>query len=129
MNQQRTQLLRASIEEERRKLDEAKKAFLAEPCADDNESASFHENIHVVTIFMQRAQERLRYLEHSIEALSYQSDSFCQDCGEEIPAERLAARPDALRCTRCQEDWEEEHQRETFPARMPIPESTLAGLY
>ncbi len=30
----------------------------------------------------------------------------CPDCGEEIPAARLAAVPDAVRCVDCQRDRE-----------------------
>ena len=111
MQQHRTRVLRAAIEEERRKLAEARGAFVAVPCADENETASFHENLNVVTIFMQRAQQRLRHLEHSMAALEHQPCTLCEDCGEDIAPERLAARPDATRCTRCQEDWEEDHLR------------------
>jgi phage/conjugal plasmid C-4 type zinc finger TraR family protein len=32
----------------------------------------------------------------------------CRDCGEEIPAARLAGVPDAERCLACQEDREQE---------------------
>lgn len=129
MNQQRAQILRASIDAERRKLDEARRAFVVEPCADDNESASYHENINVVTIFMQRAHNRLRHLERSMTALEHQPDSCCQDCGEEISPQRLAARPDALRCTRCQEEWEEDQQRRSFLVNPATPISVLAGFF
>lgn len=129
MQQQRTHLLRAFMEEERRKLAEARGAFVAVPCADENEIASFHENIHVVTIFMQRAQQRLRHLEHSMAALENRPGSLCEDCGEEIAPARLAARPEATRCTRCQEDWEEEQQRITAVTGREMPACALAGLY
>lgn len=112
--QQRTEMLRASIAEEQRKLAEARLAFVSEPCADDMDNASFHENIHVVTIFMQRAQARLRHLERSMDTLTAQpqSGTLCQDCGEEIAPARLLARPDALRCTHCQQEWEAEQRRQ-----------------
>jgi len=32
----------------------------------------------------------------------------CRECGEEIPAKRLAKVPDAERCTACQEEAEQE---------------------
>lgn len=32
----------------------------------------------------------------------------CRECGEPIPAARLAALPDAERCAECQKDFEEE---------------------
>lgn len=130
MDQQRVQLLLASIEEERHKLAEARRAFVAEPCADDNENASHHENIHVVSIFMQRAQARLRHLERSMTELEHQPGSTtCQECGGEINPERLAARPDTVRCIRCQEEWEEEQQRTVFLADPRISIGVMSGFY
>ena len=35
------------------------------------------------------------------------ADGVCQDCGERIADERLAALPSAVRCVRCQVAWEE----------------------
>jgi phage/conjugal plasmid C-4 type zinc finger TraR family protein len=32
---------------------------------------------------------------------------LCQDCGEKIGDERLAALPSAVRCVRCQAAWEQ----------------------
>jgi len=34
------------------------------------------------------------------------ADGACQDCGESIGEERLAALPSAVRCVRCQAAWE-----------------------
>lgn len=121
MQQQRTRLLRAFMEEERRKLADARMAFTAEVCGDEGEIASFQENINVVTIFMQRAQQRLRHLECSVAALEHQTNTVCQDCGEELSPARLAARPDAVRCTLCQEEWEEEQLR-----ALPLPKGSVA---
>lgn len=33
-------------------------------------------------------------------------DGRCINCREQIPAARLAARPDAQRCIDCEQDWE-----------------------
>jgi len=42
----------------------------------------------------------------------------CRECGEPIPAARLAALPDAERCAECQKDFEEEAGR---PEGRPYP--------
>ena len=34
----------------------------------------------------------------------------CVDCGREIPAGRLDARPDAARCVGCQDKWAKRHR-------------------
>ena len=65
----------------------------------------------MVSIFMLRAQERVRQLQYSMEKAQWQSLCMCEDCGEEISVQRMAACPDATRCTRCQEEWEEEQRR------------------
>lgn len=121
MKPQRTQILRASIAEQKRKLDEAKCAFVFEKSPDELDRASCEENINVMTIFVQRAQSRLMQLERRVSELEHQSGSYCIDCGEEISARRLAACPDALRCTQCQEQWENEQKqrRRQFTASSP----------
>ncbi len=35
------------------------------------------------------------------------ADGMCQDCGERIGDERLAALPSAARCVKCQVAWEQ----------------------
>jgi phage/conjugal plasmid C-4 type zinc finger TraR family protein len=35
------------------------------------------------------------------------ADGACQDCGESIGDERLAALPSAVRCVKCQAAWEQ----------------------
>lgn len=42
----------------------------------------------------------------------------CRECGDPIPAKRLAAVPDAERCAECQADFEEEAGR---PEGRPYP--------
>lgn len=107
----RSRMLRQSIEEERRKLTEGQQAVIAQPCADDNELASFYENTSMAIIFMQRARQRLNYLERSAAAIASRPHTLCEDCGEEISLQRLAARPEALCCASCQAAREEEQNR------------------
>lgn len=110
MNMQRSRLVRQSMAEEQRRLDAARQAFLVSACADENEVASFYEATGNTLIFMQRAQERLRYLEESATAIENRLHSLCEDCGEEISQRRLAARPETRRCADCQAEWEEEQK-------------------
>ncbi|MDT8383018.1 MAG: TraR/DksA C4-type zinc finger protein [Gammaproteobacteria bacterium] len=35
---------------------------------------------------------------------------ICIDCTDIIPKERLKARPDAVRCIYCKQDWERKHK-------------------
>lgn len=104
-------ILRQSIEEEQRKLAEARQSIAARPCADDNEMASFYESADVTITLMQRARQRLLYLERNMAVLETRPHCLCEDCGEEISLRRREARPDALRCAACQADWEEEQRR------------------
>jgi len=46
-----------------------------------------------------RAMERDR-------PLIINGERCCRDCGDPIPAARLAARPESVRCLRCKEDKE-----------------------
>jgi DnaK suppressor protein len=40
----------------------------------------------------------------------------CADCGDEIAFERLQARPTAIRCIRCQRQYEHTHTHEATPS-------------
>lgn len=111
MNMQRSRMLRQSMAEEQRKLEAARQAFVVSPCADENESASFYEAADNCILFMQRAGQRLRHLEQSLAVIEHRLHCLCADCGEDIPARRLAAQPEAMRCAECQADWEEEYRR------------------
>lgn len=122
MHQQRIERLRTFVQAERQLLAVAQQAFQISPCADENDTASLHEHINMMTLLMHRSQARLVNLESTITALETQISTLCQDCGEEIAPQRLLARPDALCCTRCQEEWEEE-QEELAKTTMPPPKN------
>ncbi len=44
---------------------------------------------------------------HSEERKAAGAYGLCEDCNQEIGAERLAALPSATRCVRCQAAWEQ----------------------
>ena len=111
MNNERTCVLRRSLEEGLRKLAKEREALIIPLCADENEFASLYERANVTLIFMQRTQQRLLNLEQSIATLKYLPHSGCMDCGKDIPQRRLEAQPDAVRCIACQEELENEQKR------------------
>lgn len=39
-------------------------------------------------------------------AVTEEGDGICVDCDEDIPPARMKAKPGALRCISCQEDYE-----------------------
>lgn len=70
------------------------------------DQASHHMDMDVrcmlVTISSRELAERATF-----EGLKARGkDGICQDCREAIPANRLAAKPFATRCTPCQEEYE-----------------------
>lgn len=93
------------LEETRQKVRQARSFYLVEPCADMCDDATHQEQIYLANSLMNRAQERLRVLEH----LSACPDGprMCMDCADPIPFQRIMANPEALRCVACQEDWED----------------------
>jgi len=48
-----------------------------------------------------QARDRLDALDAALARLDAGQYGVCESCGREIPAERLAARPDATRCVQC----------------------------
>jgi RNA polymerase-binding transcription factor DksA len=79
--------------------------------------------------------QEIRDLENAIGRFAAGAYGVCVDCGGRIPVARLSARPDAVRCVRCQESFEingsqrsaERHAPEDFPgltiqrAVVPLP--------
>lgn len=57
--------------------------------------------------------EEERRIAEARRALSDGSYGTCRDCGRPIPAERLEAAPDAVRCLNCQRHLEGHHRQRT----------------
>jgi RNA polymerase-binding protein DksA len=66
---------------------------------------------------LQRDQQELRDIEQARDRMVDGSYGMCQDCGKEIPFERLKAQPSAKRCVGCQSIYEKKHQ--TTPRLVP----------
>lgn len=56
---------------------------------------------------LSHSPEDLRRIERALDRLRTNTYGFCVDCGEEIPKERLQAIPEAERCTRHQQAFEQ----------------------
>ena len=63
-------------------------------------------------------QER-SLVEQALERLAEGKYGICVDCGKEIPAERLKAMPEAIRCVEDQRRFEATHGGETLPQDIP----------
>ncbi|MGA5149575.1 TraR/DksA family transcriptional regulator [Streptomyces griseoincarnatus] len=67
----------------------------------DPEGASTaFERAHVASLLSQ-AREHLNDLDHALERLEEGDYGRCEQCGEQIPTERLEVRPAAKTCVRC----------------------------
>ena len=108
MNARRTHLLRQSINEEQRRLEEARKAVVIQQCADDCDTASCYASVYTNILLMQRSRDRLHGLAQSMAVIENRTHTRCLDCGEKISSRRLTAVIDAVRCAACQEEWEED---------------------
>ncbi|MFE5187634.1 TraR/DksA family transcriptional regulator [Streptomyces sp. NPDC056628] len=67
----------------------------------DPEGASTaFERAHVAALLSQ-TREHLNDLDHALERLESGDYGRCEQCGEQIPTERLEVRPAAKTCVRC----------------------------
>jgi len=76
---------------------------LAEGPGDPGDQSNADLITHLTTEEISRGISELRDLDRAVARLAEDSYGTCVDCGADIPFERLAARPTAERCLRCQE--------------------------
>ena len=50
--------------------------------------------------------------EHARDRLAHGGYGVCEDCSQQIAAERLQALPDATRCVSCQSAWDQGNRRQ-----------------
>jgi RNA polymerase-binding protein DksA len=62
-----------------------------------------------------RDVRELRELEAALDRMADGSYGTCDDCGDEIPYERLKVNPGAIRCVRCQDIYEKTHNHPSEP--------------
>jgi phage/conjugal plasmid C-4 type zinc finger TraR family protein len=57
----------------------------------------------------------LQELDAALKRMADGHYAVCEDCGDEIPVERLRANPGAMRCVRCQGVFEKTHSHPSEP--------------
>lgn len=74
----------------------------------------------------ERHFERAAAIDAALTRLRNGDYGICQECGDQIPAERLKAMPSAIRCRDCQQEREaKEAQSKLIESRMSRPELWL----
>ena len=115
------------LEANRKELSELANAFeeeaglhrpLAESVGDvitrDYEDVDFAQAIsdrETSDTLIQLLDENREQVERALERLAQGKYGYCEDCGEQIPAERLKFRPEATRCVACQSRWDRTNRR------------------
>lgn len=72
-----------------------------------SDTAPMQEGQSLVEIGLARAgSEELLAVRQALDKLKEGTSGVCEDCGCKIPRARLSALPHAIRCVRCQREWE-----------------------
>ncbi len=62
-----------------------------------------------------RDVQEIQALESALARMEDDTYGICEECGDEIPFERLRANPGATRCVRCQGVYEKTHSHPSEP--------------
>jgi DnaK suppressor protein len=71
-------------------------------CADENEMASRVSEAHLELVMHDRRLGGIREIEEALRRMDHPEYGACEECGEDIGAARLLARPTAKLCVDCQ---------------------------
>ena len=103
------------IEEARRAMRRGGEGMVSNELAHvDNHPADAGSELHeqevdlTTEVFYDEETRRIHEALHALEAGTY---GTCLDCGAEIPAERLKAVPETVRCLDCQRSFEARHRQ------------------
>jgi phage/conjugal plasmid C-4 type zinc finger TraR family protein len=76
----------------------------------DSATELYEEELDETTeIFLDEEERRIAEARHALADGSY---GTCRECGQEIPADRLEAVPEAVRCLGCQRLFEGRHRQQ-----------------
>ncbi len=78
-----------------------------EHLADPSDQAAVERDREYLLRIRERAKQKLRQIDHALSRMRAERYGFCAGCGDEIPCERLQAKPDAAHCLRCQSRLED----------------------
>lgn len=110
---QRAATLREEIRRTLLRSDQESHVAIAEQ-ARDLEDDSFADLIVDVNLAeVTRDVTELRQVEAALKRAAEGTYGRCDSCGEDIDRARLRAQPSALRCLRCQADYERAHPQPT----------------
>ena len=96
--------LRADLEQIVRESDAALAAHDEEPQDDDEDAIDADADREEA--MLEAAAERRAEAVAALARMDAGGYGSCVDCGQQIPEERLAFRPEAARCLSCQEQFE-----------------------
>ena len=91
--------------------DEFKK--LNDDIGDNFDKASQNISMETMLTFSDLDKKKLEDIEYAIKKIENGTYGYCEECGEEIPIERLEFLPFAKYCIECQEEIEEEMGKKT----------------
>jgi DnaK suppressor protein len=76
----------------------------ASPTGDEMDIARSAADVETHASLIERAEDRLRYIDAALSRLERGVYGTCAECGEAIPLERLVALPFAIYCVDCQQN-------------------------
>ena len=88
----------ARVREHRQEQDQA----ATPPPGDELDMARSLAEVETEASLIERAEDRLKAIDEALDKLERGRYGECEDCGAEIPIERLRALPFAARCVECQ---------------------------
>jgi len=101
MTQQLKQQFTQRIIELQKRVDSIHQDFAQGRAADWSEQAGERENDEVLNALESEAKIEIQQLSNAITKIEQGNYGFCESCGEEIAAQRLAVQPAAIKCIAC----------------------------
>jgi len=102
--------LRRAMEEQR--TEQARMSF--ELAQDDGDKSVEEHERHVQTAVQSLKSGQLDDIEQALAKLADGSYGVCEECGEDIPLQRLEIQPAASYCVACQEEIDRSAKRDTL---------------
>ena len=111
----RSMVLRDEIRTTLERSEDESHVRIAEQARDMEDDSFADLIVDVNSAEVTRDMQELRQIDRAMQRLLDGRYGVCQDCGIEIPVERLRAQPTAIRCVRCQGIYEQTHTQGRGP--------------
>jgi RNA polymerase-binding transcription factor DksA len=95
------------------------------PLSEEVDAILATEDAEFRSLLLSKYLDRAAALDEARNRLKAGTYGICLACGEEIPAKRLAAIPEAMHCTPCQEEAEKRRTHEIHAHEWKRAEETL----